>query len=489
MTKKRKVSSVRILFLGFFLFSLSAGTIFLMSSGTFGEQQPMLKAAPLNPEFISYLKDREMGKPWIQYTASGHALGLLPAPLDLSQLQSLPVSDSIENLPASYDLRTKNKLTSVKDQGQCGSCWSFATYGSLESFLKPGAVWDFSEQNLIDHHGLDLKPCDGGHIWMSSAYLARWAGPVNETDDPYVYYPVVGLSPKKHVQDVIFLPVRKSSTDNTKIKNAVMTYGGVYVSMKWVESAYNSTNCAYYNAGTDQGGHAVTIVGWDDNFSKNKFNSTPSGNGAFIVKNSWGEAWGKDGFFYASYYDKYFGKQSNCAVFKGEPVTNYKTNYGYDDLGWVTSLGWSKPTAWFANIFTASASGSLKAVSFYAGSDSSNSYEITIYTGVSANKPTSGKKATTKKGTITSSGYFTIPLSSLVPITKGQKFSVVVKLTTKNFNYPIPVEYPLSGYSSKAKAKAAQSFVSENGSTWYDIASPSVFKANTNVCVKAFTKY
>jgi C1A family cysteine protease len=491
LIKKRKASYVKIFVLGFFLLSLSAGTIFLMSSGTFGEQHPMLKAAPLNPEFVSYLKDREMGKSWVQYTASGHPLGLLPGPLDLSQLQSLPANDSIDYaLPATYDLRTKNKLTSVKNQGQCGSCWSFATYGSLESFLKPGATWDFSEQNLIDHHGFDWGPCEGGNNWLSTAYLARWAGPINETDDPYVHSPVDGLTPKKHVQNVIWLPPRSSSTDNTKIKNAVMTYGAVYVSMYWVDSCYNSTNKAYYNPSTQQGGHAVAIVGWNDNFAKTKFNTAPAGNGAFIVKNSWGSSWGESGYFYASYYDGFFGKKSYNCVFKGEPTTNYKTNYGYDDLGWVNSIGFTSPkstTAWFANIFTASANGSLKAVSFYAGSTSSNVYEITIYTNVSANKPTSGKKAATKKGTITSCGYYTIPLSSFPAIKKGQKFSAVVKLTTKGLYYQIPVEYPISNFSSKAKAKSGQSFVSQNGSTWYDLCT--AFKANTNACVKAFTKY
>ncbi|MCJ7586618.1 MAG: lectin like domain-containing protein [Candidatus Aminicenantes bacterium] len=490
MIKKSKVSHVRILVLGFFLFSLSAGTIFLMSSGTFGEQHPMLKAAPLNPEFVRYLKEREMGRSRIQYTASGHPLGLLPAPLDLSQLHSLPAIHSIDYaLPSTYDLRTKNKLTPVKDQGTCDSSWAFATYGSLESFLRPGATRDFSEQNLIDHHGFDSKPCDGGNIFMSTAYLARWLGPINETDDRYVYLPVDGLTPKKHVQNVIWLPRRLSSTDNSEIKSAVMKYGAVYVSMKWVDSCYKEINYAYYNEGTNEGGHSVTIVGWDDNFSKSKFNSAPSGNGAFIVRNSWGATWGQSGYFYVSYYDKYFGKESFNSVFQAEPVTNYKTNYGYDDLGWVNGIGWTgNSTAWFANIFTASAAGSIKAVSFYTSSTSSNVYDISIYTNVSANKPTSGQKAANKKGTITSPGYFTVPLSTFPAITKGKKFSVVVKLTTKDYYYPIPVEYPIVNYSSKAKAKLGQSFASADGTTWHDICGWGGGNTNTNACLKAFTK-
>jgi len=62
---------------------------------------------------------------------------------------------------------------------------AFATYGSLESNLLPDATWDFSENNLKNTHGFDWSYCDGGNGDISTAYLARWNGPITETDDPY----------------------------------------------------------------------------------------------------------------------------------------------------------------------------------------------------------------------------------------------------------------------------------------------------------------
>ncbi len=485
---KMKKGFVRYGALGIGLLIMAAAALIVFSPSSFGSSAVKLTRAPYNPDFVKFLADRAAGKSWVMVTKDGHFLGEIPSPHDTSHLIPLPDPVPPDSLPATYDLRTKNKVTSVKDQGSCGSCWSFGTYGSLESFLKPGATWDFSEEDLIEKSGFDYGPCDGGHMWMSAAYLVRWAGPLKETQHPYEYMSPDGAAPSKHVQDIVMMDERKSATDNTKIKNAIMNNGGVYVSFWWSESAYSSANFSYYYGSSTQsngGGHAVTIVGWDDSFSKSKFSHTPGGNGAFIVKNSWGASWGKSGYFYVSYYDKFFGKRGGTAVFKGEPTTNYKTNYGYDPLGWVGSFGGSSETAWFSNIFTASTGGSLKSVGFYTGANS-NPYEIYIYTNVQANKPRSGTLAKTKKGTITGWGYYTIPLGVNIPIASGKKFSIVVKLKTTGYKYPIPCEYKATGYSSAAKASAGQSFYSSDGNTWKDITT---VDKTINVCLRGYTKY
>ena len=81
-----------------------------------------------------------------------------------------------------YDLRClPGKVPPVHDQGACGSCWSFATFASLETCARPGDTFDGSENHLKNNHGWDWGPCEGGNPWVSVSYLARWAGPVSET--------------------------------------------------------------------------------------------------------------------------------------------------------------------------------------------------------------------------------------------------------------------------------------------------------------------
>lgn len=446
-------------------------------------QTPTL--APVNPEFEEYLKQASSG--WTQaYDLDGHSLGAVPPPVDLSHMKNEAVPGRrVLALPASYDLRATGKLTAIRNQGGCGSCWSFGTFGSMESCLMPGEAWNFSENNLKNLSGFDVPCCDGGNHYMSTAYLARWDGPVNESSDPYNASSCVsttGLPVQKHVQQVLFLPNRSSSTDNAVIKQAVMDYGAVYTHMYWVSTSYNSSQAAYYYSGTAAINHAVCIVGWDDNYDRLKFPTTPPANGAFIIRNSWGTSCGQSGYFYISYYDSKIGRDN--AVFCGtEPTDNYDRIYQYDPLGWVSSIGYNNETGWFANVFTSAQHGEVAAVSFYAGSPGST-YEVYVHL-----SPNSGPINTAsgwsafKTGTLTFGGYHTVALDAPVTVAAGEKFSVVVKITTPGYKFPIPFETASPGYSGGATAAPGQSYMSSKGTSWTDITSS---YPNANVCVKAF---
>jgi len=447
-------------------------------------QTPQPTLAPDNPAFIQYLQNPYLVQ---ALSAPEHPAGLVPETIDLTYAKParVTVADVAGALPSSYDLRTLNKLTPIRDQGSCGDCWAFATMGSLESSLMPTESWDFSENNLKDLAGFDLSCCSGGNRTMSTAYLARWGGAIAESDDPYKAGSCTspaGLSPKKHVQEVIYVPNRTSALDNDAIKQAVMAYGAVYTTYYHSDSYYNSSTASYYYNGSSQANHAVCIVGWDDNYSASNFLTPPPGNGAFLIRNSWGTYWGKSGYFWMSYYDATLGKMEN-AVFRAEPATNYNGIYQYDPLGWVSSTGFNSNTAWFANVFTATANSSIAAASWYTAAPNS-AYELDVYLNPTNGPINSAGANITITGTIPAAGYHTIALPTTVAVTTGQRFSVVVKLTTPGYNYPIPMERPYSGYSSAATAGTGQSYISNDGANWADMTT---YYTGSNCCLKAFT--
>jgi PKD repeat protein len=442
--------------------------------------------APENPEFTEYEKKTLSAQNGL--SMDGHSPGLIPTIVDFHSLGNISAAGI--SAPAYYDLRALNRVTTVKDQGSAGTCWIFASYASLESFLTPGENWDFSENNMknlltaTSSEGFDYSLNQGGNHLMSTAYLARWSGPVAESEDPYSSTPGVSsqnLTKLKHVQDILFISDKTSSLDNEEIKWAVQNYGAVYSTMYYSTSYCSNDSFGYYYNGTYVSNHAVTIVGWDDSYDKNKFKMIPPGNGAFIVKNSWSTGWGDQGYFYVSYYDSNLGKYNS--VFTAEDTNNYENIYQYDPFGWVTSFGYGSPTCWCANIFTAKSDENLEAVSFYTKKSNCN-YEIYIYTNTESSPISQEGPALYQSGIISTAGYHTVHLNSGVQINAGKKFSVVLKLTTPDYSYPIAIEYPWPGYSSKAKANAGESFVSSDGATWTDITT---LYSNTNVCLKAFT--
>ena len=455
-----------------------------------------LQQAPDNPAFIQYQQERAQ-KAAAPKIGSEYGRGLIPSPVDFSYLKGRTpagLRTLQAALPSSYDLRTLGKLTPVKNQGNYGTCWAFATYGSLESALLTGETNNFSENNLANNHGFDYGYDAGGQFLMSTAYLTRWAGPINTVDDPYTNGPghsPSGLTVQKHVQEVLYLPGRTSALDNATIKQAVVDYGAVYVSMYAdfnTNNYYNSINFSFYYNGDSNTDHAVAIVGWDDNYSAANFIQTPAGNGAFIVRNSWGTNWannvGSDnGYFYCSYYDSKMAGGENAVFNNAEAVTKYTAVYQYDPLGRVSDYGYSSTNAWGANIFTATNNATLRAVGFYA-TDIDMNYKIYIYRNITAGSPRSGTLELMQTGVFSRSGYHTVLLNTPITISSGQLFSVVMQFVNSSYTYPIAVEYAKADYSSRATSSPGQSYISADGASWSDITT--AFNATANNCIKAY---
>jgi C1A family cysteine protease len=409
------------------------------------------------------------------------SLGYVPAPVVIPQ--DAPQYNTAANYPAQFDLRANGKLPPVRDQGGCGSCWTFATFSSSESTLLPNDTRDFSEDHLNNAHGFDIPACNGGNHLMSIAYLSRWSGPVSEADAPYTakaHAFATQPAPVKHLTEAYILPARTGPLDNDAIKSAVSTYGAIYTSVNWDSTKYNGTNFAYYHPGPGNSNHAVAIVGWNDDFPASKFAKAPPGNGAFLLRNSWGPWFGDAGYFYMSYYDAFVGRE-NVSFQAFEATTDYDGVYQYDKFGQTSALTIGSGTTYSANIFTAAAETGLQAVSFYTTAPATT-VTINVYD-APASSPSDGKLVGTTQTAEAYAGYHTVSVSSLgIKLHAGRKFSVVVSVANGTAKSFVPVEATFPGYSSKAITTAGTGFVSGDGAAWTDTAK--TWKAN--VPIKAF---
>lgn len=437
--------------------------IVIVATGAFAQA---FETAPVNPAFLN----------WLSQKGSGENFGYVPSPVSWSHLT---VSSAKADPPTQYDLRTENGLTSVKNQGVCGSCWSHAACGALESWLKinTAEIFDFSENNMKNNHGFLLDHCDGGNNSMAAAYLARWDGPVLESEDPYDPYSSVPLDPTPPPQKLLTAaPIfYYDGSDRTEVQDAIMTYGALSTMMYWGDPEYNSVDYTYYSTMPQYyENHMVAVVGWDDA----KVVPGAPGVGAWICKNSWGTSWGESGYFYISYYDTLAVRECAAFIDLVAPGT-YGNIYEYDPLGYTGSFGWQY-VSYAANVFTAIADESIIAVGTYATADNT-AYEITVY-----NSGISGgnfyNPVTTISGTFENAGYYMVDLPSAMNVTSGQQFSVTIRyqipVTTV---YPIPAEAPSLDYAAPT-ASTGQSYVSSNGSGYIDLAGQT---ANANVCIKA----
>lgn len=393
-------------------------------------------------------------------------------------------SVTINKIPSKYDLRKHYKLTPVKDQEEIGACWAFATLGSIESVLLPQNLYDFSEDHLSLNHGYNVSQNEGGDFNIAMSYLARWDGPVLESDDPYgdgktdVLAKVV-----RHVQEAKVIPAK----DYTAIKLSVLLHGGLQSAMYFDEGLINGENTiynqftnSYYYKGNAKFNHAIVIVGWDDYYPKESFATVPEGDGAFICKNSYGKEFGEDGYFYVSYFDKHIGTE-NIAYTRVDNTNNYLNIYQTDYLGWIGKLGYGTDSAYFANAYTPKKNKEeLEAVSFYATGDNTK-YEVYVVKKFNSTLDFKNMKLV-KKGTIDYKGYYTIDFND--PIIVESKFAVIVKITTAGSRLPVAAEYYKKvDWLKNVDINDGEGYMSEDGVTWD--STEKIF--DSNVCLKAFT--
>ena len=451
--------------------SLLLGTVLVSSmaiaSPTFAEEQnnSKLQLSPVEDNFKENSKDDE----------------LLISPLKTSYDSVRAVSRSA--LPAKYDLRKTNRVSSVKNQGQNGSCWTFATYGSMESYLKLfGTEYDFSEKHMRNMHGFDWGPNDGGNRDIAASYLARGTGPILEKDDPYDAY--INVSPTNvkrafDIDKVIYLPDVHNANETNVIKQAIMEYGGVYTTLSSQKYYEKKETKSYYNPGSGKADHAGTIVGWDDNFSKNLFQAKAPGDGAWIVKNSWGTSFMDGGYYYVSYYDGFCGKSN--AVFIPQRKDPNAVISQYDDFGATRSVGYNMQ-GYIANVFTSEEDQTIYEAGLFTVAMNTQ-YKLYMVKDLKSTDDLTSNREEIGSGVIEYPGYYTLDTKQ-IKVKKGEKFAIVAYMdsSASNYKYPMPIEMPVADYASKAKAQEGQSFVSSQGEKWTDLTKE---VKNANACIKA----
>ncbi len=382
----------------------------------------------------------------------GHGTGYIPPLMDLSHLtgQTIPQELVLQapslGQPASFDWRSQGKVTPVKDQGTCGSCYAFAAIANIESKILidgTGCTCDFSENNAKECNWYDSS-CSGGNYYKMASWFSK-KGTVLESCDAYVASDVAcnGTCTYQRMLLDWRLICGNVVPDTSLLKTYIQNYGPIYTSF-WADSSYgfnSSYDGSYtmYSTNTTAPNHAVLIVGWDDSLTHD------GGTGGWIVKNSWGTDWGgpcgygsEGGYFTIAYQSASIGKYSSF-IYDWQDYDDNGDLYYYDEGGWTNSFGTgSDTTTWGLCKFIPSSDTRVTRVEFWTN-DVTTDIDIRIYDDFDGSNLTN-LLASKLNNSFSEAGYHSVALDSPLSVTSGDDIFAVVQFTNDSYEWPIVID-------------------------------------------------
>lgn len=402
-------------------------------------------------------------------------------------------------------------LSDIRDQKNTGSCWAFAANSCVETSARKEGLgdFDFSEKHmeysmtrypyttssLVNPMGISRELDGGGNNFYAASYFFRFTGPILEekmafTDDNY---PIDDNSIPTDVPSVVignydieyYNQGICSDESINSIKDKIMKYGSVGASLYMESTSYSDyiNGNYFYYPGSLSTNHAVNIVGWDDSISSTNFNNNPSRNGAWIVRNSWGESFGDKGYFYVSYDDSNICRRiSNFNDIKENNYDNaYSANYGLANF----RLGYSSGDSLYTSAkFTKKTDETeyLDRVSFEV--EKNSSYEV--YLSKSNNLESKDDWVLLGSGSTRSSGVKTF-IFDVEEI--NSDYTIIVKYTSSEDYYlPVLCKSDNDVYEY-ANIPLGMSKYSYDGSSWEDLGEYSSSASSIEGCSSVIFAY
>lgn len=371
----------------------------------------------------------------------------------------------------------KDNLPVIRDQGQEGACWAFATMAAIESDLiskgEASKSIDLSELQLAyfaAHNFDDPKNCHdndtfsfagapgkkylstGGNTTISTRALMNKIGAVKEDYAPYSMGGDAVLDEKFAVNSnyvQLYDSYEINIENRDLIKEAIMQRGAVAASF-WAtegngfghtvtttkngevvdvkeykgDAHYSATYNSFYGS-YENTNHAIALVGWDDNFSKDNFyeGCKPEGNGAWLVRNSWGlDGDGKQGYFWLSYYDAGLKSSGSVTAFSAS-TTQYDNAYSYatgESVSYYTLGSYNDGEPITIEVkYSVDAGETIEAVSTEILNTNSK-IDVSV---------TDGKNTVSGSRNVVEAGNYTVKLTSGLEITKKTDVTVTVTIT------------------------------------------------------------